>query len=198
MNDPTTKEEALRLLNQLQSKFSISKRDINESFNKNNILDDNKNKQTIFILNDADFITGKYSKYKDIVSTITLSSAYFEKSIDFSNTDKENHRYTNFSLDFLINQKNTLSSQAISAQPYPVTLRSGITTNKVNTFLYQTYTTTNMNTRYNPKNSNTNNNYVAASSISNFWSDYHHVQFIAKQHFFFPVMSYTLEQERIA
>lgn len=34
MNEPTTKEEALRLLDQLQSKFNISKRDINESFNK--------------------------------------------------------------------------------------------------------------------------------------------------------------------
>jgi len=34
MNEPTTKEEALRLLDQLQSKFNITKRDINESFNK--------------------------------------------------------------------------------------------------------------------------------------------------------------------
>ena len=39
MNEPTTKEEALKLLNQFQSKFSITKRDINESFNKN--IEDN-------------------------------------------------------------------------------------------------------------------------------------------------------------
>lgn len=39
MNEPTTKEEALRLLNQLQSKFNITKRDINESFAQN-VLDD--------------------------------------------------------------------------------------------------------------------------------------------------------------
>ena len=45
MNDPITKEEALILLNQLQSKFSISKKDINESFNKS-IEDGNSNNRT--------------------------------------------------------------------------------------------------------------------------------------------------------
>ena len=35
MNEPTTKEEALRLLDQLQSKFNITKREINESFAQN-------------------------------------------------------------------------------------------------------------------------------------------------------------------
>jgi hypothetical protein len=45
MNEPTTKEEALRLLDQLQSKFNISKKDINESFNKN--IEDSNNKTHI-------------------------------------------------------------------------------------------------------------------------------------------------------
>ena len=41
MNEPTTKEEALRLLDQLQSKFNITKREINESFAKNVLNDKN-------------------------------------------------------------------------------------------------------------------------------------------------------------
>ena len=121
----TDKTSALQEMLELQSKYNISIKDYIEAYNSGGEVTNKPSMQSILILNDIEFLSGKYSSYKSLInipSYLINHSYYYEFS-----TTGDGTKYIDRNIDTLVNQGNKLGLQYVTTDNLTVTFKSGYT-----------------------------------------------------------------------
>lgn len=120
--EATDKTSALGMINKLMSEFDIKNKEVIQRgiSGKENI-----GKQTIFILNDIDFVTGKY-KDTEISYLSQIRSTNNSLSLDNPNPNTTINETKTLTEPFCISQKNTSGHSFVCLKDYNITLTCSI------------------------------------------------------------------------
>lgn len=176
----TDKTNALEMIDELMSEFDIKNKEVMQ---RNINGRKNTNKQTIFILNDVDFISGKYETYKPIIN---ISDHLKNQSYYYEEDTWPGNQSTYLNDDFLINQKSKNNNLFITLlENYNLTLRAGRKSDG-RPFYYTNVVNRNLGQAISSKNKYIDENYVHnhLNPGSGNFEIYYNVRFN-----FFPVIS---------